>query len=223
MRMSDYLWDKTGEPDAEVQRLEELLGNLRYEPRQLELPPGIRRPALLRRIILRPAFAAAAALVLLALAGGWLVMLRHKQSALTPAEIAQESGRTAPGHTVESNTNRAGNTTGRAVNQKAKAVVGPGTQEVIARNPHPEKLYRRATERHQGRGKSKADLDGAGASIQVAPSKQAPFSLSPEMIEAQEAKEQLMLALHVVSAKLSLVQRKAPGITGLSANPDQHY
>ena len=36
--MSDYLWDKKGEPDAEVARLEALLGAFRHEPRRLELP-----------------------------------------------------------------------------------------------------------------------------------------------------------------------------------------
>jgi hypothetical protein len=36
--MSDYLWDKSGAPDAEVERLEELLGSLRHRPSALELP-----------------------------------------------------------------------------------------------------------------------------------------------------------------------------------------
>jgi hypothetical protein len=31
----DYLWDKTGEPDPEIQQLEEILGTLRYQPLQL--------------------------------------------------------------------------------------------------------------------------------------------------------------------------------------------
>lgn len=36
--MSDYLWDKKGEPDADVARLEALLGAFAHEPRPLELP-----------------------------------------------------------------------------------------------------------------------------------------------------------------------------------------
>ncbi len=47
--MSDYLWDKTGEPDAEVERLEALLGGLGHAPRPLALPaqaaPFERRPS----------------------------------------------------------------------------------------------------------------------------------------------------------------------------------
>ena len=37
----DYLWDKTGEPDPEVQELEEILGTLRYQPRPLDIPAGL--------------------------------------------------------------------------------------------------------------------------------------------------------------------------------------
>ena len=35
----DYLWDKTGQPDPEIQHLEEVLGTLRYDPKPLVLPP----------------------------------------------------------------------------------------------------------------------------------------------------------------------------------------
>ena len=37
----DYLWDKTGEPDAEIQQLEQVLGTLRHQPRSLEIPAGL--------------------------------------------------------------------------------------------------------------------------------------------------------------------------------------
>jgi hypothetical protein len=36
--MSDYLWDKTGARDAEVERLEDLLGQLRHRPQPFTLP-----------------------------------------------------------------------------------------------------------------------------------------------------------------------------------------
>lgn len=77
--MSDYLWDKKGEPDAEVARLEALLGAFRHEPRRLELPaeaatpepPAARVLAFAPRLrasrLLAPAaLAAAAALVVAA-------------------------------------------------------------------------------------------------------------------------------------------------------------
>lgn len=42
--MSDYLWDRKGEPDAEVARLEALLGAFAHEPRPLELPDEAATP-----------------------------------------------------------------------------------------------------------------------------------------------------------------------------------
>ena len=66
----DYLWDKTGQPDPEIQKLEEILGTLRYQPRPLVLPQ--------KRNYL-PLLAIAASLLLALLAGGiWLrVRSRH--------------------------------------------------------------------------------------------------------------------------------------------------
>jgi len=39
----DYLWDKSGEPDPQIQELEEILAPLRYQPKPLELPDNVRR------------------------------------------------------------------------------------------------------------------------------------------------------------------------------------
>ncbi len=41
----EYLWDKSGKPDPEIQELEEILGTLRYQPKPLVLPHSL----LLRR------------------------------------------------------------------------------------------------------------------------------------------------------------------------------
>lgn len=77
--MRDYLWDKTGEPDAEVERLEALLGDFGHAPRPLELPagaaPSLRRPSLFllpgrlgaSRLFSPAGLAAAAALLLASL------------------------------------------------------------------------------------------------------------------------------------------------------------
>ncbi len=67
--MSDrYLWDGSGDPDPEVQRLERLLGRFRYQDRPAQAVIPI-RPA--RPTWLRPALAIAAVL-LLAVAGTWI-------------------------------------------------------------------------------------------------------------------------------------------------------
>ena len=64
----DYLWDKTGEPDPQIQQLEEILGTLRYQPRPLPLPVTRRRSYV-------PVLAIAATVVLALLATGlWLRM-----------------------------------------------------------------------------------------------------------------------------------------------------
>lgn len=60
----DYLWDKSGDPDAEVQKLEELLG--RY--RSAAPMPDFKRVAVIRRRPLWP-YAIAAALIVCAILG----------------------------------------------------------------------------------------------------------------------------------------------------------
>jgi ferric-dicitrate binding protein FerR (iron transport regulator) len=69
----DYLWDKSGDPDPEVERLEQALGELRYKERAFEAPaaaPSAPRGASKRGrgALFRAALALAAAL---SLAGVW--------------------------------------------------------------------------------------------------------------------------------------------------------
>jgi hypothetical protein len=71
----NYLWDRSGEPDPEIQKLEEILGTLRYQPRGLEIPPHIQ---IGRHRNFFPAMAIAAAIALLAvLVGVWLFNRRQ--------------------------------------------------------------------------------------------------------------------------------------------------
>ena len=66
----DYLWDKSGQPDPQIQQLEEILGTLRYEPRPIALPAELRAP---RRRNHFPLLAIAASILLALMAGGiWL-------------------------------------------------------------------------------------------------------------------------------------------------------
>jgi hypothetical protein len=73
----DYLWDKSGQPDPEIQKLEEILGTLRYQPRPLELPVSHRRRSYF------PLLAIAASLLLALLAGSIWLRVRN-QSAPQP-------------------------------------------------------------------------------------------------------------------------------------------
>src|SRR5436853_1119179 len=77
--MSDnYLWDRSGEPDPELQELEEILGALQYQPRSLEIPSGLQVG---RRRSLRPALAIAAGIALAAVALGFWFHYSHQQAA----------------------------------------------------------------------------------------------------------------------------------------------
>jgi hypothetical protein len=79
----DYLWDKSGEPDPQIQQLEEILGTLRYQPRPLSLPQR-------QRNYLRPLLAIAATVVIALLAGGlWLQV--EKGEASIPAIALENS------------------------------------------------------------------------------------------------------------------------------------
>ncbi len=68
----EYLWDKSGEPDPEIQQLEEILGTLRYQPRPLAIPEKL---LIHRRRRYLPFLAIAATIVIALLAAGlWLRM-----------------------------------------------------------------------------------------------------------------------------------------------------
>ena len=77
MMSDDYLWDRSGEADPEVQRLEELLGRLRSQRDKPESAPGDDRDERVVRFARSPwrfrpaAVLAAAAAVVLVVVGAW--------------------------------------------------------------------------------------------------------------------------------------------------------
>jgi hypothetical protein len=73
----NYLWDRCGEPDPEVQELEEILGTLRYQPRPLEIPADIRVAR--KRNFFPMAIAAALAFFVIA-AGLWFQLSRTRSA-----------------------------------------------------------------------------------------------------------------------------------------------
>jgi len=81
----DYLWDKSGEPDPQIQELEEILAPLRYQPKPLELPNQLPR----RNYF--PLLAIAATVLIALLAGGVWLKLRKQ-----PAEPPQEAKSVVP-------------------------------------------------------------------------------------------------------------------------------
>lgn len=65
-----YLWDRSGEPDADIQQLEDLLGTLRYQPQPLKIPADFQ---IARRRSFYPPLAIAASLLFFAIAIGMWV------------------------------------------------------------------------------------------------------------------------------------------------------
>ena len=90
----DYLWDKSGPPDPEVQQLENILGTLRYQPKPFEIPANVPAP---RRRNYFPLLAAIAATVLLALLAG-SVWLRVRSREEAPQQVKNTP---APSPSVE--------------------------------------------------------------------------------------------------------------------------
>ena len=94
----EYLWDKSGEPDPEIQQLEEVLGTLKYQPRPLEIPSDL---VVSRRRRNVPFLAIAASLIFAVLiAGFWLMRLRDKNERPTN-EAKLEQPQPVPKNTIE--------------------------------------------------------------------------------------------------------------------------
>jgi hypothetical protein len=71
---NDYLWDRSGPPDAEVERLEKLLGRYRYRaPESASVSGTAARPRPMRRLAVRALVAIAAGLALVA----WIAWALH--------------------------------------------------------------------------------------------------------------------------------------------------
>jgi hypothetical protein len=201
----DYLWDKTGEADPEIQELEEILGTLRYQPQPWEIDKQTdpRRNLFsgiaprLAIYIPRLAIAATIAVALLGL-GLWLGLQRVQRRpspnvANTPNTPAANS---SPASATVSTTNHDQNdnqlTTSPALDQKHTD--GPRRHRVnaalLARNA------KRARENRQ----------------------------SPQLAlrEGRAAKDQLMLALRLASAKLNFAQKKTQNTNPRDQVHNQH-
>ena len=89
----NYLWDRTGEPDPEIQKLEELLGELRYQPQPLHIPENITVGR--KRSFYLPMTIAAAIIMVAILSALWFQFSR-KPTAPT-VELKQEAPVALPG------------------------------------------------------------------------------------------------------------------------------
>ncbi|MCU1264848.1 MAG: hypothetical protein JWM21_1166 [Acidobacteria bacterium] len=188
---NDYLWDRTGEPDAEVQQLEDVLETLRYQPLPFELPAAV-KPA--HRSWLVPALAIAAAIAFMILAGGiWLRLQQQSRSNRRDlAKVSRESRTTRPA-----------------------APDSPVVENVSAPDRDPD-----------GPAAQRNSLPRRNRMVRISNRNQFPRlrneMSATERVEAEAAKDQLMLALRVVSAKLNLAQRKTQSIPATNNIRNQH-
>ena len=194
---ADYLWDKTGEPDPEIQQLEEILGTLRYQPRPMEIPAGLhidRERSFFRSHATPLAIAATVAMLLLGL-GLWLGLQRVQKS---PQQLVKSPD-----------------------TPQVRPVSSPDEKQNLAvavSTPAPEQKRIEESPRHRV---SPSQLARNSKRDRNAMAKDQQLTLKQQQ-EAQAAKDQLMLALRVTSAKLNLAQKKAQSTNGPDLIHNQH-
>ena len=191
----DYLWDKSGEADPEILRLEETLGRLRHKrPLQpLPLPAAHSRPW--PRLASIPALAIAATLVVLLLAGGlWLRLHRGGSNA---------GGNAAVGATPEVSP-RQQVTSGQPPQVVPIEASGGKKDGERLHSPTITNPPRNAV--HRSTGVRREEVAQLAAANNLA-------RLRRERIirEGELAKEQLIRALLITSDKLNAVQKKIQG------------
>jgi hypothetical protein len=180
--MSDYLWDRSGEPDKEIQELEELLAPLGYQPRPLQIPADV---APERRRRLYPALAIAATIALAALALGLWLAINH-DSAVQPLQVTKTP--------VQSPDPRA----------MIPPAPLPKEQELIA--TAPKRPANQTVHYFPGRPAAKR-----GRNVNAGSQPDAESIARTEALEGEAAKEQLLTALRIVSVKLNHAQQRTQG------------
>ncbi|HEX8503500.1 MAG TPA: hypothetical protein VF659_23150 [Pyrinomonadaceae bacterium] len=216
--MSDYLWDKTGGPDEEVERLEALLGGLGHRPRPLVLPaqaaPDVRRRP---RLSGWAGLAAAAALLLASLLGA-VAFLRSRPAMEEKRAAAAATGAPRPrdeGQARRETAPRVAEPTPGGVLKDERAAedlrrgprgVGGGKAEQVASLPRRQQRRPAAAARVGAR---------AGASPAVEAMSASGYGAS-SLFESTRlmAKEQLVYALRLTGAKLRDVRQKTQGRGG---------
>ena len=185
----NYLWDRTGEIDPEIQQLEETLGALRYQPHPLQIPAHLQ---IGRRRRFYPALAIAAAIALVAIALGLWVALKQHQTA--PSFVAnQESPRPK---------------------QIQKQPVQPNDQpEQAGDNKDSNPKINQKGQREPVRNLL-AVYKTRGTRTAIRQPQLTPQELAE--------KEQVLVALRLVSAKLNIAQRRTQGSPALNSIRNQH-
>lgn len=182
----NYLWDRTGEPDPDIQNLEELLGELRYQPRPLHIPDNITIGR--KRSAFMPITIAAAIVMVAVLSALWIHF--NQKPASPGVEVKRDTVAPTPGPKPESS---------------------PEQTPVFVKDQSDEQKPRRQFNRN------------FLAVNRLPVTRQ---TLEPRLTPQELAeKEQVLVALRLVSVKLNLAQRKtvgAPQATSPNIIRNQH-
>jgi hypothetical protein len=184
----NYLWDRTGEPDPEIQKLEELLGELRYQPQPLHIPANITVGR--KRSFFVPMTIAAAIIMVAILSALWFQFSRKPN---TPTLQSKQDAPVTPTNVRQPESSPQQKTAAVKNEPKEQKPRGQLNRNLVAINKRPVVKREVSTPR-----------------------------LTPEELAG---KEQVLVALRLVSAKLNLVQRKtvgAPQTTSPNIIRNQH-
>lgn len=197
----DYLWDKTGEPDPEVQQLEEILGALRYQPKPLEIPADLQIAPprnLFRGYAPGLAIAATIAMILVGLAL-WVGLQRLQRGT---SEVSQTSSK------PESNANpNPATVPSPSKDHDASALVSSSPEPKQIDSPRRHRVIPSLVAENTNRSATRK------GTVKNLPNDSA---LAANDLQAgTAAKDQLLLGLRVACAKLNLAQKK----TQESTNP----
>jgi hypothetical protein len=221
--MSDYLWDKSGEPEAEVERLEELLGRLRHARGAPELPNEVETHASTRAglfsngWVLRPARLAAAAALLLAVLAGAFVALRTFKSDGDRASVHNETQVVRPKAAGAPEETRTPEET-RAPEVAVSSPKESSTPERSQRETAPRDVL--AVERTFPKSQRREPAPRESVASGVMPGVVKPASArgesydpaAPDVERRVRAKEQLVYALRLTSEALKEVRGRASGV-----------
>ncbi len=181
----NYLWDRSGEIDPNIQQFEETLGTLRYQPQPLQIPAQL---PIERRRSFYPLMAIAAAIALVAVALGLWIAFKQRQ--IAPSFEVKQDSQPAPKEMKKPEPPQ--------TDAPKQAVVNPDS------NSSPSQKHYRANRNLTARYKVRT------------------FA-TPQLTPAELAeREQVLVALRLVSAKLNVAQRRTQGLPTLNPIRNQH-
>ena len=198
----DYLWDRTGEPDPDIQQLEEILSTLRYQPQPLEIPAGLKvgsERSFFRRLAPRLAVAATIVMLLLGL-GLWLGLQRLQRS--QPQQIVKnpDTPQVKPNTVAKSSPDENPNS--------PLAELSPEPKRKRIDEPRRHRVNQTLAAGNTNRGRNAA-VNNQQLTAQ-------------QLQEGEAAKDKLMLALRVASAKLNFAQKKTQDLNQREPVHNQH-